>query len=124
MVEVSLDSLIESIANLKRSKKSLEEEVKTIDKEIEDVEQALIEAMDRQGVVETKSAVGKVSISESVYPSVESWDQFYKFIYENNYLHLLERRPAVLAYRELLTLGRAVPGVLPFTKRKLSFKEN
>lgn len=120
----NLSKLIESLCSLKRSKKDLENQVKDIDKDISTVEGQIMVEMDALGVLESKSAIGKVSIGESTYPHVESWDQFYQFILENKYMHLLERRPAVLAYRELLELGKPVPGVLPFTKRKLTFKES
>jgi len=33
---------------------------------------------------------------------------------------LLEKRVSVTGYRELLELGREVPGVVPFVKTKLS----
>lgn len=120
----NLSTLIESLCDLKRQKKELELSVKGIDKDIAGLEVQIMQAMDGEGILESKSYVGKVTIGESVYPHVEQWDQFGEFILENRYLHLLERRPAVLAYRELLTLGRPVPGVLPFTKRKLTFKES
>lgn len=119
----TLSSLIDSMCDLKRSKTALEKQLKEIDQQIGSLEVELMLAMDNEGVIESKSAVGKISLSESVYPKVEAWDQFGEFILENRYLHLLERRPAVLAYRELLSLGKPVPGVLPFTKRKVTFKE-
>lgn len=122
-MSTTISALIDSIAGLKQSKKALEAEVKLVDSEIERVEAELMKAMDAEGVIESKSSVGKVTLSESVYPKVEQWDLFSQFILENKYLHLLERRPAVLAYRELLSLGKPVPGVLPFTKRKVTFKE-
>lgn len=123
-MSTQLNELIKSLSaaiNLKRQQEAL---VKETEQDIARIEMAIREAMDAQGLIETKSEVGKVVLSSSVYPKVENWDHFAEFIYENRYLHLLERRPAVLAYRELLTLGRNVPGVLPFTKRKVSFKEN
>lgn len=119
----TISTLIDSLSELRASKKGLEGQLKDIEKDISAVEGDIIKAMDAEGVLETKSTVAKVSISESVYPHVEQWEQFAEFILENRYLHLLERRPAVLAYRELLSLGKPVPGVLPFTKRKLSYKE-
>lgn len=119
----TLSTLIDSLSELRASKKGLESQLKDVEKDISAVEGDIIKAMDAEGVLETKNHAAKVSISESVYPHVEQWDQFAQFILENRYLHLLERRPAVLAYRELLSLGKPVPGVLPFTKRKLSYKE-
>lgn len=120
----TLSDLIQSLSSLKGEKKALESEVKAVDKRIEQVEGLIFAELDAQGVTETKSAIGKVAISESTYPQVQEWDAFGEFILDNRYLHLLERRPAVLAYRELLNLGKSVPGVLPFTKRKLNYREN
>lgn len=122
-MSTTLSSLIDSLCELKLAKKRAEGDLKTIDGEIARVEADLMHAMDAEGVVESKNHVGKVALSESVYPKVEQWDLFGTYILDNRYLHLLERRPAVLAYRELLTLGKPVPGVLPFTKRKISFRE-
>lgn len=117
--------LLQSLCELQRAKKDLASQTKDIEKQITIVERLLMDAMDADGVTEAgNSQIGKAALSESVYPQVESWDMFGDFILTNRYIHLLERRPAVLAYRELLGLGRAVPGVLPFTKRKITFKES
>lgn len=121
---VTLSDLIDSLGELKLSKKRLEADLKDVEKQITGFELDIMKAMDAEGILESKNHVGKVSISESVYPQVEQWDLFDEFVLENKYLHLRERRVAVLAYRELLTLGIPVPGVLPFTKRKLTFKES
>lgn len=123
-MSTTLSSLIDYLSELKASKKGLESQLKYVEKTISATEADIIKAMDAEGILESKNHVAKVTVSESVYPHVEQWDQFAEFILENRYLHLLERRPAVLAYRELLSLGKPVPGVLPFTKRKLTYKEN
>lgn len=123
-MSTTLNTLINSLCDLRRSKKSLESELKSVETQISGVEKDIMTAMDAEGILESKNGIGKVTIGESVYPHVEQWDQFSQFILENGYLHLLERRPAVLAYRELISLGKPVPGVLPFTKRKVTFKES
>lgn len=119
-----ISTLITTLCDLKRSKKTLESELKSVETHIAGVEKDLLLAMDAEGIMESKSSVGKVTVGESVYPHVEQWDQFAQFILDNGYLHLLERRPAVLAYRELISMGKPVPGVLPYTKRKVTFKES
>jgi hypothetical protein len=40
----------------------------------------------------------------------------------NGALHLLQRRPATAAFRELQEAGEAVPGLEPFTKRAISLR--
>lgn len=120
----TLSTLISSLCELRRKKKYLESDIKNLDKLIDDCETEIMRVMDHDGVISSKSSIGQVSIDEKVYPQVQSWEQFYEFLHENKYYHLLERRPSVTGYRELITLGRPVPGVLPFTKRKITFKES
>jgi hypothetical protein len=38
------------------------------------------------------------------------------------YFHLLQKRVSEPAYRELLEKGKKVPGVQPFTARKLNLR--
>jgi len=122
-MSVTLSSLIDSLSALRSQKKYVESDLKTIEERIGGIEYDIMRAMDAEGITESKSAVGKVVVSESVYPKLEQWEQFADYVLSERALYLLEKRPAVLAYREQLTLGRAVPGILPYTKRKVTFKE-
>lgn len=124
MREQTLNELIQSLSLLVAKKKTMDLDIKDLNKEIEKLQWRIMQAMDAEGIVKTSTSAGDVALKESVYAKVEDWDVFGEFIYENRYLHLLEKRVAPLAYRELLNLGRAVPGVLPNTVRKLSFKES
>jgi len=119
----TLHDLIVQLGDLRTQKKALEYEANQIGRSIELVERDLIMVMDAQHITESKSAAGKVTVGEAVYPQVQNWDEFHQWILENGYLHFLERRAAVLAYREALGQNIPVPGVLPFTKRKITFKE-
>jgi hypothetical protein len=122
-MSVTLSSLIDSLSALRSQKKHVESDLKTIEERIGGIEYDIMRAMDAEGITESKSAVGKVVVSESVYPKLEQWEQFADYVLSERALYLLEKRPAVLAYREQLTLGRVVPGILPYTKRKVTFKE-
>jgi glucosamine 6-phosphate synthetase-like amidotransferase/phosphosugar isomerase protein len=119
----NLHQLIEQLGDLRAQKKRLDYESRQITTRIETKEREIMEAMDNQEITESGSAAGKVSLGEAVYPQVTDWDAVYKFIHENEYYHCLEKRFAVLAYREILGQGNSVPGVVPFTKRKLRFTE-
>lgn len=119
----TLHELIAQLGDLRTKKKRLDYDAKQIAERILLKEREIMHAMDDQQITESRSEAGKVTLGESVYPQVSDWDAFYEWIYENHYLHFLEKRPAVLAYREALGQGIAVPGVLPFTKRKITFRE-
>ena len=119
----TLHDLIGDLASLRAEKKRLDFDLKLVEKQIRQKEHDVMDMMDDQQITESRSAAGKVTLSESVYPHVEDWDAFYHWIWEHQYFHFLEKRPTALAYREALDRNMPVPGVLPFTKRKITFKE-
>ena len=120
----TLNDLISRLGELRLQKKQYEYEAKEMGKHITAMEHEIMDAMDDQQITESKNIAGqKVTLGEAVYPQVDDWDAFHSWILDNNYLHFLEKRPAVLAYREALGQGIPVPGVLPFTKRKITFRE-
>jgi len=123
MMDNTLHALIVRLGEHRTEKKRLEYEAREVGKAITAIEYELMDVMDDLQILESKSVAGKVTLGEAVYPQVDDWDAFHSWILENNYLHFLEKRAAVLAYREALGQGIAVPGVLPFTKRKITFKE-
>ena len=113
---------IDALHALREDKRQLEELLKAKAQEIDLVENDLIEQMDQQNITKSTGSKATVSITTSVKPSVEDWDAFYAFIHKNKYYHLLERRPSVTGCRELFDTKGAVPGVVPFTQRKLNIR--
>ncbi len=113
---------IDVLHALREEKRQLEELLKAKAQEIDLAENDLIEQMDQQNITKSTGSRATVSISTSVKPSVEDWDAFYAYIHKNKYYHLLERRPSVTGCRELFDHKGAIPGVVPFTQRKLNIR--
>ena len=113
---------IDALHALREEKRQLEELLKAKAQEIDLVENDLIEQMDQQNITKSTGSKATVSISTSVKPSVEDWDVFYAYIHKNKYYHLLERRPSVTGCRELFDTKGKIPGVVPFTQRKLNIR--
>lgn len=63
------------------------------------------------------------TVTESEQPNVTDWDDFYKYIIENDMMHLLQKRAAANACRELWEMGDEIAGVEPYTKRALSLRK-
>lgn len=118
----NLGGKIDQIQLLREVKRKLEEQVKQISEQIEASERALIAQMDSEGVIRSTGKLATVSISEVIKPTVEDWDTFYAFIAKNKFYHLLERRPSVTGCRELFETKGKIPGVVPFTQRKLNIR--
>jgi hypothetical protein len=113
---------IDALHALREEKRQLEELLKAKAQEIDLVENELIELMDQQNISKSTGTKATVSITTSTKPSVEDWDAFYAYIHRNKYYHLLERRPSVTGCRELFDTKGKIPGVVPFTQRKLNIR--
>lgn len=118
----TLGAKIDQLHNLREQKRSLEGQVKQLQEQMADLENDLIEQMDKQGVSRSTGLAATVSISSSVRPSVDDWDAFYAYIARHKYFHLLERRPSVSGCNELFETKGKIPGVVPFTQRKLNLR--
>lgn len=118
----SIGDKIDELHALREKKRALDIEVKAVREEMEEVEAELLDLMDDQKTRRGEGSEASVSISSGVYPAVEDWDKFYEFIENHRYFHLLERRPAVQACRELFEHTGQIPGVVPFHKRKLNLR--
>lgn len=118
----TIGAKIDQLHDLRESKRALEEQVKEIVGKARELENALMEQMDTEGVSRSTGNSATVSITLSVKPSVDDWDAFYKYIHRMKYYHLLERRPSVTGCRELLETKGKIPGIVPFTQRKLNIR--
>jgi len=122
----TLGSLADKIWQLKQSKAAATKVVDGIAAEITAVEEEIFKALDAQDSRKAEGRLASISINTSIVPTTEDWDAFISFVGAGKrgdkkaYLHLVEKRVAVPAYRELLTLGIAPPGLKPFDKRTLS----
>ena len=118
----TIGAKIDKLHDLRESKRALEEQIKVIVGQASELENALMEQMDTEGVSKSTGNSATVSITLSVKPSVDDWEAFYKYIHRMKYYHLLERRPSVTGCRELLETKGKIPGIVPFTQRKLNIR--
>ena len=118
----TIGAKIDRLHALREQKRALEEQIKQLSEQMSVLENGLIDQMDAEGVSKSTGNAATVSITTSVRPSVEDWDAFYAYIHRHKYYHLLERRPSVTGCRELLETKGKIPGVVPFTQRKLNIR--
>lgn len=118
----TIGAKIDKLHQLREKKRKLEEQVTIVSDEMNALEHELVAQMDAEGVTRSTGKAATVSIAEHIRPSVEDWDAFYKYIHRYKYYHLLERRPHVSGCRELFETKGRIPGVVPFTQRKLNMR--
>ena len=117
-----LNDLISSLHHERDRIRSLTELVKEHQRVKTELEAEIIDILDKEGITLMRGEKATISISEKVVPTVEDWDTFYTYILDSKQPYLLERRPSVSAYREIIESGEEVPGVNSFTKRTLNMK--
>lgn len=115
----ALSAQIDALYELHQQRKISEAQTEAIKEKIREAEAELLSRMDSEGLTKSSGQTSRVSINTTIVPSVTDWDAFYKFIGRHKYYHLLERRPSVSGCRELFETKGKIPGVLPFTKRRV-----
>ena len=119
---------MEALANqrfqLREQKRELEAAVRDIEEELAENEQVLLAFAEELGL--DKFSVGKLtfSVSNNVVGYITDWDQVYAFIKEHDAFHLIQRRLANAAYKEILETGDGLPGVEPIVKRSLNMRKS
>ena len=119
----TIGSLIDQLFELRERKRALDAQLKDIKAEMAEIEQQILERMSEQDLSQTRGRFATATRTESVVPTVKDWDRFYEYIRRHDALYLLERRPAVAAWRELYESGELPDGTEPFTKYGLSLRK-
>lgn len=117
-----LGTLIDGIWSLRESKRALEAQIKELEGKIAEKETALMERLDKEGADKATGKKASVSISETQVANIVDFDALAAFVKKTGYFHLFQRRVADTACRELWEQGKAIPGLEPFTKRRLNVR--
>ena len=118
----TMGSTIDSLWAKREEKREAESKVKVIESEIAAIEESLMERMDKEETSKSQGTKASVSITMATVANVEDWAAFHAFVAKNKYFHLLQKRVSDPAVRELWDAGKKVPGVQPFSKRKLNIR--
>lgn len=117
-----LGAVVDLLWAEREAKREKEAEIKTIEGRIEVLETELLERLEAEGLDALKGSKASISVGSAVTAKVEDWDSFHAYIGKNKFWHLLQRRVSDPAYRELLDMGKKVPGVQPFVKKRLNIR--
>lgn len=118
----TVGAVIDQLWAAREEKRQLEAQAKEIQTKIDELEDSIMSRLESEGLDKATGKKASVSVGSSVVADVQDWDTFWAFIIKNKYTQLLQRRVSDPAFRELLELGKKVPGVQPFTKKKLNLR--
>ena len=121
-VASSLGAQIDKMWDIREKKRTLEASIKDLDGQLATIEAELMEDMEANGVDKMTGKHAGVSITSNTVAHVTDWDEMWKFIIKTKNTQLLQRRVSDPAYRELLEMGKKVPGAEAFTKKRLNLR--
>lgn len=119
---MTINELIELRATVKDDIADLNAQLKVLNKSKEELDWQLLNQLDEQGLSRTANDKASVSINQTVVPDVQDWDALYAHITKTQDFALLQRRVSSTAYKELLKLNEAVPGVETREIRRINFR--
>lgn len=120
---MSVNQLINERADIKGQMDQLNKELKELRAESDYLDVLLLKKMDAEGVSRTANDAASVSINEDTVPNVDDWDELYTHVTATGDFSLLQRRVSSTAYKEMLKMGEAVPGLSPRTVRRVNFRK-
>ncbi len=118
----TIGGMTDKLITLRDKKRVLESEIAGIDADYKETERMLMDKLDAEGTDKGGGKKGTVSVSSSVVGDVQDWDKFNAYVKKTGFFHLYQRRISDAAFRELYESKGAVPGIEPFTKRRLNVR--
>lgn len=119
---MNINELIESYIKVKDAIAGLNAELKELNKTKDELDHQLFTQLDEQGLSRTANGKASVSINQDTVPDVTDWDALYEHINVTKDYSLLQKRVSSTAYKELLKLGEAIPGLQPREIRRINFR--
>lgn len=118
----TLGSTIDEAFALREEKRALEVKVKVIETKIATLNEILFERMDAEQTTKAQGTAASVSITSATVANVTDWEALWPWIAKNKHFHMIQKRVSDPAARELWEMGKTIPGVEPFTARKINLR--
>lgn len=102
--------------------KKKEAEIEELKGQAKEKQEELKKLASDEGLTSGGGKKSKFTLTEETVPHISDWDKFCEYIKDNNYFHLLQRRPGSKACQELWNLGNQIPGIDKFRHTKVNVK--
>ena len=111
MIELKdLGATIDKLYALREDRLDQERKIKKMKEEEENFRAQILEALENSGLEKASGGLATCGIKRSTVPLVTDWEMFHAWIRENNRFDLLQKRIAVVAWREMMEDGKLIVG--------------
>jgi len=123
MTPLSTGDIIARMVSVRDERRRISGRDKELIEEWRSLEMELLQRLDKQGMKQAATDDGTATITKTILPNVVDWDALWQHIVDTRGFHLLQRRPAAAAFRELNSSGETVPGIDAYTQRTISLRK-
>jgi hypothetical protein len=121
----STGDIIRQMVEVRDERRAISSRDKELVESWRSLEMELLIRLDDQGMSKASvDDVGTATITTQILPQVVDWDALFAHIQDEGAFHLLQRRPAAAAFRELHGSGEVVPGIEPYEQRSISLRKS
>ena len=122
---MSFNALVEQLWQIREERRDLAKRDKELMAQYDELKTSIIARLNDLGIDSAKTPVARVTITESQVVNPTDWDAFYQYIKDTDSFHLLQKRFATNACKELATLtNEPIPGIEFKTLHDLTLTSN
>jgi len=118
----TMDELLTELTEVRTSLKGLQEKERGFKSRKMELEAKIVSTLKQQGIDRVGNDGCTVSIKEEIVPTVQDWDEVYKYLIQTKQFELIQKRMSATAFRELLQMGMNVPGVKATELTRVNFR--
>ena len=118
----TMDELLTELTEVRTNLKSLQEKERGFKSRKMELEAKIVSTLKQQGIDRVGNDGCTVSIKEEIVPTVQNWDEVYKYLIQTKQFELIQKRMSATAFRELLQMGMNVPGVKATELTRVNFR--
>ena len=118
----TMDELLTDLTEVRMNLKNLQEKERGFKSRKMELEAKIVSSLRQQGIDRVGNDSCTLSIKEEIVPTVQDWDQVYKYLIQTKQFELIQKRMSATAFRELLQMGMNVPGVKATELTRVNFR--
>ena len=118
----TMDELLTDLTEVRMNLKNLQEKERGFKSRKMELEAKIVSTLKQQGIDRIGNDVCTLSIKEEIVPTVQDWDEVYKYLIQTKQFELIQKRMSATAFRELLQMGLSVPGVKATELTRVNFR--
>lgn len=109
-----LGTCADMLYDLRAQRAEAQRVVDAIEAQEKQLKEHIIDTLPKSNLEGVSGHVANIRVNRKIVPTVKDWDKLYAYVHKNKAWHLLQRRVADAAVKELWEAKKKVPGVEEF----------